>query len=164
MAVTAGSVWVQGDYLHFAAFTTTNYRYLGTFVAYRSTGIAGSIWIDAANLRYLDSTKNERYLPLGAASSPAGVASAINGSVWIEANRLNSVEGSIKQKREYHTDVAFSDSYFSNTEFGNFAHLDEQNIFTGFSNMAGFSNNPAFSNSSFGDTVHQDQPEYVGQI
>ena len=112
MAVTAGSVWVQGDYLHFAASTTTNYRYLGTFVAYRSTGIAGSIWIDAANLRYLDSTKNERYLPLGAASAPAGVASAINGSVWVENNRLNSVEGSTKQKREYHVDVAHQDSHY----------------------------------------------------
>jgi len=164
MAVTAGSVWVQGDYLHFTPTTTTNYRYLGTYVAYRSTGIAGSIWIDGANLRYLDSANNERYLPLGSASTPGGVTSAINGSVWIENNRLNSVEGSTKQKREYHTDIAFSDTYFSDTPFGNFSHLDETDIGIGFGNYAAFSNNPAHSDSSFGDTVHQDHPEFVGNV
>ena len=136
MAVTAGSVWVQGDYLHFAASTTTNYRYLGTFVAYRSTGIAGSIWIDAANLRYLDSTKNERYLPLGAPSAPAGVASAINGSVWVENNRLNSVEGSTKQKREYHVDVAHQDD----------SHYDIDHEDAAFSNI-GFSSDHTDSHS-----------------
>lgn len=125
MAVTAGSVWVQGDYLHFAASTTTNYRYLGTFVALRSTGNAGSMWIDGANLRYLDSTLNERYLPLGSASTPTGVTSAINGSVWIENNRLNSVEGTTKQKREYHADAPHQDVHGDTAQYhGDSPHDD----------------------------------------
>lgn len=159
MAVTAGSVWVQGDYLHFAASTTTNYRYLGTYVANRSPGIAGSIWIDGANLRYLDSANNERYLPLGAASTPGGVTSAINGSVWIENNRLNSVEGSTKQKREYHVDVAHTDIFtdapdHDDVAFSNVPHGDDYiDTHTDTSNFVQFFN-------SHGDIQHWDDSEY----
>jgi hypothetical protein len=82
------------------------------------------MWIDGANLKYLDSTLNERTLPLGSASTPTDVASAINGSTWVENNRLNSVEGSTKQKREYHTDVAHQDEH-GDTEHGDSAHSDQ---------------------------------------
>jgi hypothetical protein len=131
MPVTAGSVWVQGQYLHFSPTTTTNYRYLGTFVANRSAGVVGSIWIDGQNLRYLDNNKDERVLPLGSVSSPAGVSSAINGSVWIENVRLNSIEGTVKQKREYHSDVSFADTSFGNTHTDipfSSAHTDQSHV------------------------------------
>jgi hypothetical protein len=179
MPVTAGSVWVQGQYLHFCPTTTTNYRYLGTFVANRSAGVVGSIWIDGQNLRYLDNNKDERVLPLGSVSSPSGVSSAINGSVWIENVRLNSIEGTVKQKREYHSDVSFADTSFGNTHTDipyTDGHQDQHGDNTPAEGQPG----PHFDQYSDGhsdqaysdehsdaphaDTPHSDQPEFVGNV
>lgn len=184
MPVAAGSLWVEGTFLNFCPTTTTRFRYLGTFVANRAAGVAGSIWIDGADLRYLDSNKDERVLPLGATSTPAGVASAVNGSIWIEGNLICSVEGVTKQKREYHTDQPFSNSHtdthsdvFSNVPYTN-SHGDQ--AFTNFFNFPNHTDN-FFVNShiddahtdfhqddpffnSHTDVAHQDQPEYVGTV
>lgn len=178
MPAVAGSVWVEGDYLHFCPTTTTEYRYLGTFVANRSTAVSGSIWIDGANLRYIDADKDERVLPLGSASSPAGVSSAINGSVWIENNRICAIEGTTKQKREYHTDTSFenhsdhddcaysdngphSDNYTNHGDFsGGYFHVDQYSD-------SGFHydfNDCASYHQDSSSSSHTDVPEYVGTV
>jgi hypothetical protein len=178
MPVTAGSIWVEDQYLHFCPTTTTEYRYIGSYIANRPSGLVGSIWIDGENLRYLDSNKDERTLPLGTASTPTGVSSAINGSVWIENNRLNSIEGTVKQKREYHTDQSFSD-HLDHTDcvHSDNAHLDNYTNHSDFSTIPGLhvdqysDTGPHFDfndcSLGHGDDAffsHTDLPEFVGNV
>jgi hypothetical protein len=182
MPVIAGSVWVEGQYLHFCPTTTTEYRYLGTYVANRSTALAGSMWVEGQFIRYIDSNKDERYLPLGAASTPAGVSSAINGSVWIENNRLNSIQGLDKVKREYHGDTSHADDpgYDDHSD-----HLDQHTdtphgdnppkdtfydfpmvyLDTPYQDGGPHQDNTTHDDhSDHGDTPHADEPTFVGTV
>ena len=166
MAVVAGSLWVDGNYLYFTPTTTTEYRYLGTLVAARAGAIAGSIWLDnTANvIKYIDSTGNERSLPQGTLDTPTGIASAIVGSLWIDNSvsriyTVANVSGTIKRV-EHHSDISFSNSHTDQ------AHSDVAHSDAAHSDVA-FSNTP-FSNVSFAnnhsDTAHTDQPEFVANV
>lgn len=183
MPVTAGSIWVEGSYLHFCPTTTTRYRYLGTYVANRAAAISGSIWIDGDSLRYIDANKDERFLLTGTTSSPAGVSSAIKGSVWIENFRICSVPGTIgnSYKREYHEDTSFSD-HSDHTDCVYSDNGPHQDFYT---NHSDFTGDPAFFHVDFhfdspnphydfndcavghadgSSSSHTDTPEYVGTV
>jgi|694.fasta_scaffold15007_2 hypothetical protein len=109
-----GSVWVQGDYLHFyVQIGNQYYRYLGTPVyinqgteenpnyvpAVRTNAVVGSVWVDNSpnigdtGIHYIDSSKIERVILEKVFASPSGINSAIQGSLWIEKNQSNPSTG-----------------------------------------------------------------------
>jgi len=138
---TAGSVWVEGDYLHHVDAGKDEWRYLGDLVGTPAGAKVGSLWLDDdAYLHYIDSSGEERKVVWTDASPHADTAALI-GSTWIEGDYLHWITAAANQERighadahgdgtphqdshsdtshsDSHTDVAHSDSH------GDVAHSD----------------------------------------
>lgn len=115
---TAGSIWVEGDYLHHVSDVKNEWRYLGDVVSTPGGGaLPGSVWVDTDDLvHYLDASGVER--KLASSSSPHTDAAAVTGSAWVETYLHGISTGGVE--RQYHNDVAHSDG----SEHGDTTHLD----------------------------------------
>lgn len=104
---TAGSVWVEGDYLHHIASNQNEWRFLGTFVSTPGGGaISGSVWVDSDGaVHYIDADGDERKLTSN--SAPHTDAAAVSGSVWVETY-LHSAYTS-GAETQWHNDLAHGD-------------------------------------------------------
>ncbi len=59
-----GSLWVEGNYLHFIDSSEDEWRFLGELVGTPSGARAGSIWLEASGYwHYIDSNGEERRMP-----------------------------------------------------------------------------------------------------
>jgi hypothetical protein len=173
MAITIGSLWVEGDYLYFSPQYGQTYRYLGLIGDYRSGAIPGSIWTDSdLIIRYIDSSNYERRFPYYSASTPTGIDSSINGSIWIESSKLcissTYSTGSQKYKVSYHQDEGHTDNGshsdhddLSSSHSDSGAHGDSYTNHNDFSTVPGFHVDSYLNNGSHQDfsdisTTHAD--------
>ena len=82
----AGSIWVEGDYLHYIDSTNSEWRYLGTFVSAPVGATIGSLWCDTAGdtsaIRYIDADGDERFILSSVSAHSDGAA--VGGSLWAE--------------------------------------------------------------------------------
>lgn len=105
---TAGSIWVEGNYLHHVSSTQVEWRFLGDVVGTPGGGaLAGSVWFEANELHYLDSTAVERKV-LGTTSGMHSDAFAVTGSIWVESY-LHFVPTN-SQETQGHEDVTHQDA------------------------------------------------------
>lgn len=103
---TAGSLWVEGDYLHHVSTGQIEYRYFGTLVGTPAGAVVGSVWLDTDNLiHYIDSSGEERYVRTTQAGHADAGANA--GSVWVETYCHWAYGGG--QEAVGHADVTHSD-------------------------------------------------------
>jgi hypothetical protein len=104
---TAGSIWIEGDYLHHIASNQNEWRFLGTLVGTPGGGaIAGSVWVDTDGaVHYIDADADERKLTSN--SAPHTDAAALSGSVWVETY-LHSAYTS-GAETQWHYDLAHGD-------------------------------------------------------
>jgi hypothetical protein len=143
---TAGSVWVEGDYLHHVASNQNEWRFLGTLVGSPAGAVVGSVWFESAELHYVDSTGEERRI-VGTTSGMHSDAAAVTGSVWAET--YVHFVGSGVQETQGHDDVAHSDVPGSHSD----SHGD-----VAYSDVAHSDNHGDTAHTdSHGDVAHDDQ-------
>lgn len=171
MAITQGSVWVEGDYLYFVSSSGTTKRYLGSSIALRSGAVPGSVWIDDSGfLKYIDASNYEREYPYYSISTPSGINSAVIGSVWMESQRIfaasNYTGSSQIYKIDYHNDYGHTDNgSYSDHEDAGGAHADSGAHGDTYTNHNDYSTVPGFhvdsylntgSHTDFTDSTHAD--------
>ena len=104
-----GSVWVEGDYIHHVASNhTTEYRYLGVYVATPAGAQVGSVWTEGAYLHYIDADGDERYIYTYGTSGHSD-ASALGGSLWVETY-LHGIAEAGTTEYPWHADAAHGDA------------------------------------------------------
>lgn len=79
---TAGSLWIEGDYLHWVADTQSEWRYLGLEVATPAGATVGAFWVEGSDARYVDASGVERRCLGTVVEDHVG---ATPGVVWMEA-------------------------------------------------------------------------------
>jgi hypothetical protein len=110
---TAGSIWVEGDYLHHIASNQNEWRYLGTFVSTPAGATLGSLWIESNELHYIDADGDERRIvPTETGFHTDTTARA--GSLWVETylhwiREAAQIEG--QGHADAHADSAHTDSH-----------------------------------------------------
>ena len=143
----AGSMAVEGDYLHYMSATAVEWRWLGADVGLQAGSIPGSIWIDDDGmLHYIDDSSHERQCYSN--STPHTDANAVSGSLWIEGDYMHWVYTSGAEKLG-HYNVAHVDGNPHTDDHDDVAHV-----------------NIAYGDSGggpHGDTYtdHDDSPYYV---
>lgn len=117
---TPGSMWVEGNYLHWIAETTkVEWRFLGTIVSTPAGAIVGSVWVEpAGGLNYVDSSGVERQVYLSGAASPHADAAALGGSVWVESTYLHWVYSGGGEQ------YAHADTHSDGTAHSDVTHTD----------------------------------------
>jgi hypothetical protein len=132
-----GSLWVEGDSIHYISESGDEYKQVGDVVDSSSSGEPGSLWVEDARIHYVDESQTERRASRRINTS--GVSTPSDGaSVWIEGDGLRFV-GEDSNKSEMFEDVAHDDVSFNN--FSN--HSD--------SSFSDFSNHSDGSFSDFSD-------------
>jgi hypothetical protein len=146
-----GSVWVQGDYLHFyTSVANLYYRYLGAPLytnigteenpnyvpVVRNDAVVGSIWIDDAfvsYIHYIDASKKERIIlerDTFSVLDVPGLSNAIKGSIWLETESSKPAICTVTRgfspddrfKIKFHGDSGHADTTYSNHD--DFSHND----------------------------------------
>lgn len=135
--VDARGLWVEGDYLHhIASDSTTEWRYLGTYVSTPGGGaLPGSFWIEGEEAHYIDADGDERFCRT--TESGHSDASAFAGSLWVEtythwlreAGTLErvghaDVTHSDHSDHQDHTDHGDTGPHDDHSDHGDSPHLD----------------------------------------
>ena len=124
-----GSIWIDGEYLHFLDASNNDYQYLGNYYTSAPAAIAGSIWIDVNGyLNYLSVTHVWRQLPFSVDASGVGNANSV-GSIWIESSRIKGITAS-NVKANYiltsaHSDHTDNISHSDHSDYSDSPHDDE---------------------------------------
>jgi len=134
-----GSLWVEGDYLHWNDNVNVEWRYLGTLVAAGSPGLSGSFWVEGNDAHYIDEDGDERKA-IGTSSGFHSDAAALGGSLWMEAY-LHWIKQTGTTEYNGHAD-SHSDSAHTDTH-SDTAHTDTHN-------------DAAHSDAAHSDTAHVD--------
>ena len=130
-------VWIEGTALHhIAQDQTTEYAYVGTFVAHQAGAKAGSVWVEGtAQLHYIDANLDERFCLSTQSGHSDSAARA--GSAWVETF-VHWIRETGTLERVGHGDTAHSDG----TVHSDAAHSD--------------SHGDAHSDTAHSDTAHSD--------
>ncbi len=119
-----GSIWVEGNYLHYISATGVEWKYYGLLVANRPGAVAGSLWVDATQARFITETgNNERYLALNA-GIPYTYASALPGSFWVEGDYLHFIIAAGVEKLGHYNVAEHTHNYGDHSDHDN-SHSDE---------------------------------------
>ena len=120
-----GSIWVEGDYLHFVDDSSDEWRFLGDYVATPSGARTGSIWIETDYWHYIDSSGEERRMPgiyIQDHTSPA--TGARFGSVWLE--NTYHADGVLHNDTPHQDVTAYN---HTDATYGSPSHTDNPNAF-----------------------------------
>ena len=130
---STGSLWTEGDYLHFVDDTQNEWRYLGTLVG-ATAQAKGSLWVEGTAVHYISENGDERYTP-GVTTSMHSDAAAKTGSTWIETyqhwireagtleyNGLTPHSDGTSHDDVAHSDVAHGDTVHA--DHGDTVHAD----------------------------------------
>jgi len=161
----AGSLWIEGDYLHYIDATNSEWRYLGTYVSTPGGAVVGSLWCDTAGtttaIRYIDADGDERYVL--SSSSAHSDGAAVGGSLWAETvdDYLHYITSAGTQEYIAHADThsdgsAHSDRSHTNTytdSHGDVTHVDWDNP---------HSDSHTDHTDSFHENSHSDYPASHG--
>lgn len=189
---TAGSLWVEGNYLHWVSSTKVEWRFLGRVVSTPAGAIVGSIWTEGtgtgSNLSYIDSSGVER--AIDSSFAPHTDGAAVAGSVWVDTDYVHWSPGSGIEYQAHvdthtdgttHTDTPHSDTPHSDTHTDvphvdyTVSHVDHTDVGhadvpyqhgdTPYSNSYSDVTHidvPLVSHSDHGDVPHDDRPENMG--
>lgn len=106
---TAKGTWVETDYLHHIAQDgATEWRYLGTVVSTPAGAVAGSAWVEGAELHYVDASGVERACIFAGSTAVHTDGAALGGGVWVETY-LHWIQESGIVEVPGHADVTHSD-------------------------------------------------------
>lgn len=94
MAV-AGSLWTEGDALHWIDASTVEQSEEGTLVG-SPGGTVGSIWIEGDYFHYIDTSGEERRIQGDLIGTPGG---AVVGSIWVEGDNLRYIDSSGEERQ-----------------------------------------------------------------
>src|SRR4029077_1482835 len=123
MAKVAGSIWVEGDFLHFVAEDLSEWQYAGESITVGSPALPGSLWVEGDYLWYVDASSVERRITNVFVKTTTG----IEGSVWVDLQKNISWLGSDKAHRRGHSDTPHTDhtdNTHSDATHGDIAHSD----------------------------------------
>jgi len=161
-----GSLWVEGDSIHYISESGDEYRQVGEQVDSSSLGEPGSLWVENNRIHYIDESQTERRVSRRINTS--GVSDSSSGApIWIEGDGLRFV-GEDSNKSEMFEDIAHNDAAFndfgdhSNSDFDNFSNHSNSN-FSNFNNHndANFNDFSDHNDVAHDDAAHQDQPQQV---
>ena len=125
-----GSLWVEGNYIHFIDSSEDEWRFLGDTVGTPSGARQGSIWLEGDYWHYIDSSGVERRMPgifiynHSAGFGDPGYTGARKGSIWLEDTQ--HTDGTV------HNDTPHGDLPAGNhtdSTYGSPAHTDSPNAF-----------------------------------
>jgi hypothetical protein len=132
-AKTPGSLWVEGDYLHWISSTNVEWRFLGRVVSTPAGAIVGSIWTEGtgtgSNLSYIDASGVER--AIDSSSAPHTDGATVAGSIWVDTSYVHWSPGSGVEYQAHvdthsdgttHSDVSHTDTHTDT--HGDVAHDD----------------------------------------
>lgn len=163
----AGSIWIEGDYLHHVDSTNSEWRFLGTYVSTPAGAVPGSVWVEGATLRYIDADGDERYC-LRDGSILHTDAGALAGSLWAETadDYLHLIREGYTTEYAVHNDTAHADGTSHTNSHSNVAFVDSYTDVTFVdSHSDWYSDNGSYSDTyvphvdghgnSYSDTPHQ---------
>lgn len=164
-----GSLWVEGDYLHYVDEGGDEWRFEGTLVASGSPGTPGSFWIEGNDPHYVDEDGDERRMP-GSTSGMHSDAAAAGGSMWLEGDNIHWIRESGTAENlghsdshgdsshtDSHSDTSHSDSHSDgahNDSHSDGAHVDSH-VDIHLDHFDGPGHNDAH-NDTHSDTAHSD--------
>ena len=103
---TAGSIWIEGNYIHHVDSIQREWRFLGAVVSSPASADPGSVWVDSTNtINYIDASGVERRVD--STVSPHTDTAAVAGSPWIETYLHWTISGGVEYQG--HVDVAHGD-------------------------------------------------------
>lgn len=156
----AGSMWVEGTYLHYVDSTNSEWRIQGTYLSSPSTPKNGSVWVDSATgyVHYIDASGDERYC-YRSSSGLHGDAGATPGSMWAESadDYLHFIAWSGTTEYKIHNDVAHGDGTSHTDSHNNTAHTDSHGDIAHVDIHTDW-----YSDGGYGDAHHTDHADSHG--
>ena len=177
---TSGSVWVDTDnYLHWvdAQSPGREWRYLGAAGHSDAAALAGSLWVEASDVRYVDPSNVARTVTGTAGHSDAA---AIGGSLWADTAYLGWVVETGTQAYlghvdthsdaghvDSHSDTAHTDSHSdavhgdSHADHSDVGHSDAHGDVAHADSHSDSAHVDSHSDAGHSDS-HTDVPELIG--
>jgi hypothetical protein len=156
---TPGSLWVEGDHLHYVDDDRNEHRYVGTLVHTDAAAPSGFIWQEGAtgDLHYVDEAGGDErsFTPVGGAHVDAPARA---GSLWVDSDDRLHIVGTSGVEYDLHADThgdaAHGDSSAHTDSHTDTAHADVAHGDTAHSD-AGHSD--SHFDTAHTDVTHNDQ-------
>lgn len=114
MAKQSGSLWVEGESLHYVDEYGDEWKIVGENTGQQPGGEPGSIWIENDRFYYIDFDYYKRECPKDQIATTSGIA----GSAWVEGNYVHFLDSSSNKLSVSDKERNHQDSSLGHTDQG----------------------------------------------